>query len=467
MGGPPPRRFWGFGVIAGVEVWRDCYIQMFEEQAEIISSDPRVGGESLGSTILFLILPLWAQRGRGEGDSRATGGLARDDMEIYSQLVAICFSLCMLVILAGSSTLPLIAEQAYLTPRCTSCGQLPSMVTTPPRGELNNVSGAIIFVGYVLAALFFTAFLLYDLFTTYASLPTPHKQNIHAKLQIFSALAILSFAVLSYHMLSYLIVSYQAWATARDVTLPSTVFGRNGVLDAHGQVIELHIWTWLKTSILFQDSARTICGTSARFWWTGPALLMTMRWSVFMSIEGRRRDIPHLWAYALRSQILPVSFAQNLFFVALLLQPVLHVANNTVQLLPEKPMVPGILIYIWLLYLAPTSSETPSTTFMLIVLGIRLLLFYPLLLDKLSPLGSLYRRAHSSDQAHDAVYWTYLLLLGLIVIEMTRLPPVSGGPDDGDTFYFAPKAVNHNPSVSALGYDFLFALISGEIWRNR
>lgn len=35
-------------------------------------------------------------------------------------------------------------------------------------------------------------------------------------------------------------------------------------------------------------------------------------------LPGRRLGIPHLWAYALIAQILPVSFAMNLFFVAVL-----------------------------------------------------------------------------------------------------------------------------------------------------
>lgn len=46
-----------------------------------------------------------------------------------------------------------------------------------------------------------------------------------------------------------------------------------------------------------------------------------MAWSMLLAIEGRRRKIPHLWAYMALAQLVNLSFAQNLFYVALLLAP--------------------------------------------------------------------------------------------------------------------------------------------------
>lgn len=42
---------------------------------------------------------------------------------------------------------------------------------------------------------------------------------------------------------------------------------------------------------------------------------------MLLAIEGRRRNIPLLWCYQLLGQLVSLSFAQNLFFIALLLTP--------------------------------------------------------------------------------------------------------------------------------------------------
>lgn len=44
-------------------------------------------------------------------------------------------------------------------------------------------------------------------------------------------------------------------------------------------------------------------------------------WSLLLAIEGRRRHIPLLWSYQLLGQLVSLAYAQNLFFIALLLTP--------------------------------------------------------------------------------------------------------------------------------------------------
>ena len=58
-----------------------------------------------------------------------------------------------------------------------------------------------------------------------------------------------------------------------------------------------------------------------RRWWGQQVDLATISWSMLLAIEGRRRQIPYLWAYPLLSQTVSLSFAQNLFYIALLLTP--------------------------------------------------------------------------------------------------------------------------------------------------
>ena len=161
------------------------------------------------------------------------------------------------------------------------------MVSTDSTEEISNATGAIVFVGYVFAALFLTTFLIYSLLSTYLSLDSIYKRVIDKKLQVLTMLLCVSFCVLSYLMLSYLIVSYKkTWVTARNILLPIQSHELINIVGYSDRTPQLHFWQWLKTSTLFRNFAQTICMSSGAFFWTGQALVATMTWSVFMGVEG-------------------------------------------------------------------------------------------------------------------------------------------------------------------------------------
>ena len=151
-----------------------------------------------------------------------------------------------------------------------------------------NTTGAVVFLAYILAALLFLGLLCRDLVNAYISLPKSlrYQDSLQKQIQTFAGLAVLSFSVLSYHMIDYLIESYQDWASERDIEIPYRLYGKMGLLGPSHQRTSLLIWTWLRTSTLFKNFARTICEPYEHFWWTEQALLTTMAWSVFMSLEG-------------------------------------------------------------------------------------------------------------------------------------------------------------------------------------
>ena len=159
-----------------------------------------------------------------------------------------------------------------------------SFVSREP--PLYNLSGALIFTAYVFSALFLTAFITRSLVIQYKKSSHNRKHKREKRIQTFSALSVLSFSTLSYHMLNYLIVSYQVWSKSYGYQLPGSLFGSNSLHGPREQRVPLQIWSWLTTSTLFADFATTICSNNARFWWTQQALLVTMAWSVFMSLEG-------------------------------------------------------------------------------------------------------------------------------------------------------------------------------------
>ena len=155
---------------------------------------------------------------------------------------------------------------------------------------VHNLSGALIFTAYVISALSLTLLIAQNLYASHKKLKQSETskvtRDLGTRLQIFTALAVLSFSTLSYHMLFYLVISYRGWARENGITLPQQLLGDRSLLGSEDQRVQLYVWQWLTSSTLFQDFAQTICGTSARFWWTQQALLVTMAWTVFMSFEG-------------------------------------------------------------------------------------------------------------------------------------------------------------------------------------
>lgn len=330
---------------------------------------------------------------------------------------------------------------------------------------LYNLSGALILSAYVVSALFLTTNITLSLIKIHVYSPgsrsmTKHIDNEKTKLKslllIFSALAALSFSTLSYHMLNYLIVSYQAWATNRGSLVPHGLFGKNSILGPDGS-ISLHIWQCLTTSTLFQDFAQTICGNTARFWWTQQALFVTMAWSMFMSYEGRRREMPKLWAYAFISQILPVSFAQNLFFLAILQTPVpmpeevVWGPSPIVQFLP-------LVAYFGFVFLAPYVAGTRA--FVPVIFIIRLLLFCPLVLPTTVPSNIV--RTHLNVRDRFIAYMGSFKSMGVCAVLLFMFQTAVAVSDHGLSGTLS--AINDSPAASALGYDYMLCLVSAFTW---
>ena len=345
--------------------------------------------------------------------------------------------------------------------------------------ETANTTGAIVFVLYVVAALVITGFPCTNLVNTYLYLPKAlyQKHGLQQNVQIFAGLATLSFSVLSYHMMDYLIESYQQWANDRTIGLPDQLYGKGGLLGSASERTPLFIWTWLKTSTLFYSFAQTICKPYEHYIWTEQALLVTMGWCLFMSIEGElsfhlhanywsttiylsgpRRQIRHVWAYTVIAQILPISFAQNLFSLAMLMRP------KTKQ--PAEIWTPS-LVYravpplVYLIFVAIAPYLASARIFLAIVIVIRLLLLCPLLLEYFLPEEFGSKSSPVSAEALERGLFSYYFFgASYLLIFQVAVTMFS----NGFNLHRMLAAINDDPSVSTLGYDYLLSLISFATW---
>ena len=163
----------------------------------------------------------------------------------------------------------------------------------------NNVPGALIFITYILSALYLTFRISTSLYRSYTSSSfsppsrSPSKEpqarvshpSILLTATLALALAIVSFATLSWHMLSFLLASYTSWSNWHYIPLPSFEEGRK---------LPYLLWRWAANSRLFRDFAGEILGGKeigkgsgeAARWWTAGALWWSLGVGLWMGLEG-------------------------------------------------------------------------------------------------------------------------------------------------------------------------------------
>ncbi|KAL8693201.1 MAG: hypothetical protein Q9224_003797 [Gallowayella concinna] len=325
---------------------------------------------------------------------------------------------------------------------------------------IHNVVGATIFVGYVLAALYLSMLIVYDIYKAHKSIaPSSSNRGKHVSTQssLFIALAVLSFSTLSYHMLSYLIYSYQSWVTSKGIEALPGLPGSSDISTLSGLEFTQQIWQWLTESTLFQNFAETICKNSANFWWTQQALLVTMASALFISIEGTRRQVPHLWAYLAIGQILPISFAQNLFFLAMVVFPISDDGSATQIPSPLIQCLP-VAAYYLLLSKAPSSIGKPS--FISVVVLLRMLLLAPFIFRSaiFQASGFTTMSLQNAQSGYSTSYVLALFCSGVLFVQQT----IWALRENKVTEILA--AVNSDSAVSALGYDFIVYVVSYSAW---
>lgn len=316
----------------------------------------------------------------------------------------------------------------------------PSWTSTMTDASTNYV-GAGVFWMYITAALVLTGIILQTLYRLQATRAS--QQDLPRQpTWLFATLALASFGTLSYNMLQVLIQSFILWS--------------------HGQHspqllrYPTAIWQWSISSSLFQDFGEAIVANTARFLWVQSALLATLSICFYMGIEGRRHNVPRLWAFFALSQILPISFAQNLFYLALLLSD----SPAQPKRVPKFWSVANIAVYCSLLANAQLASGTQYL--ISLILAARVVLFTPLFLaeeeDGTSPVDKENPEAWiSGEGVQRIVTLVSLLMTGLKVAQTWQ---------EGLSMDKVLSALFSHPAVASLGCDFLFSIVSFLAWIN-
>jgi hypothetical protein len=331
--------------------------------------------------------------------------------------------------------------------------------------EPTNYLGATIFWLYIVFALVFTGKTLQTLFNLYTT-TYKTKESKHTKqIWLFSILALLSFVTLSATMLNVLIQSFNQ----RALLLQQSTSSKDSNAD-----LPLAIWNWSTTSSLFADFAEGLVQDSARFFWAQTALLATLSTVIYMGTEGRQRQIPQLWTFFALSQILPISFAQNLFYIALLLTSPDETAEGaaaesnstnsttTTQRILHFSKTHSILsaaAYCLCLALAQLYASTPAL--IPIILLARLSLLFPLLIPAqfypslASVPAKIPQDRATGDEVQRVVLKTALIMTCMKVYQALQ---------EGFSLEDVTVALWGHPAVLALGGDVFLCAVGFTAW---
>ncbi|KAI7159145.1 hypothetical protein KC349_g4362 [Hortaea werneckii] len=324
-----------------------------------------------------------------------------------------------------------------------------------------NYLGAALFWSYILAALAFTGLAIHTILNIN---PTTTRLKIHddakllaRSLRLFTCLATLSFATLSANMLHVLIHSFQHWHSALPPTHPIPTEPTTWLIS--------QISSWSTSSTLFQDFASAILASPARRIWTLSELGMAMSVCLHMGLEGRRRQMPTLYVFFALGQILPVSFAQGLFYLAVLRLDGVEAERSRSEghgrdggrekgliVIPSPAWVAGTcLAYGVCIAAACWLNETAFL--MPLVLVARLLLLAPRFL----PL-----RSYADDSVTVRAVQGALPLSFLVMVGYASLTAIL----DDDHGLSIPRALFSHPAVSSLGCDAVLSVISLALWNK-
>ncbi|KAJ3308446.1 hypothetical protein HDV04_001227 [Boothiomyces sp. JEL0838] len=122
------------------------------------------------------------------------------------------------------------------------------------------------------------------------------------KSRFFLLLALGSFLVTWYFMLEYFKDSYVQWKRE----------------SGNNVEFSLNILShWLEGTHLFDDAWKLVSvGYYQWFWSHQLCVFVVAVWTPFILYEGKRRNIPHIWAYMVIGQFVAISTASCLFYAA-------------------------------------------------------------------------------------------------------------------------------------------------------
>ncbi|KAF8816691.1 hypothetical protein BYT27DRAFT_7237833 [Phlegmacium glaucopus] len=318
--------------------------------------------------------------------------------------------------------------------------------------QLHHVVALSIFSTYFITILTLFSLILSDIWSLRASKPTKSSPRRNKRTAVFIGLTIASLAHTWYYMLKYMTWSFENY----ELGLSNS--------SAH-DLIHRYAY-WLHETSLFKEAWAVVCFHPVNWWWSEQLCLFTAgTWTVFIAIEGRRRNIKYLWAYMLLGQIVAISVASNLFYLALILsQPSVSSRNLSIKK-ANSTLVISVLLSLATVALSPFTSPK---TFLPNLLVMHALLFIPLISLPSSPevsstsrfsvdLKTLYRIIHLACVGIHVR--TIIAAIGSLNASSSRQTSISL-----DILNEVWTVLHSHPAQSSIGWDIIWTSFSFIVW---
>ncbi|XXH04800.1 hypothetical protein Hte_011222 [Hypoxylon texense] len=360
-----------------------------------------------------------------------------------------------------------------------------------------------------------------SLYTSYKSLgPAQDTRSRLAQrkklVPTFLALATAALSLATYTSVISASLSYKTWAYEHGLDDPELFIPEEEAVlqpETSSNPNFTYIAHWLSDTPIYFDALEIVAEKARRFWWGQQIDLATVAFSVLLSIEGKRRKIPLNTAFLALAHLVNLSFAQNLFYLALLLTPsplqsgvedlelpIAPVPTSKLSQLRNKFFSPkpkdwhlhplallGTLALSYgFIFFIPYAANTPS--FPAVVLFTRASTFLPLVLPAIAPMrwGTIQSHPHDAYSSYTTVFKTisaasFVLQAKASVLGLAYNTPNSHYHRHSTFFPWDLKertawersttavgkvlgSLSDHPAVQAVGWDALLCTLSLGIW---
>jgi len=311
--------------------------------------------------------------------------------------------------------------------------------------ELANAFAFTVFISYflVIGALFWIIL---------RSLPLPHPSTNKLKAWAFVGLTLGSLVHTWFHMFKFIAWSFGDYEAASPPDADAALINR--------------LTSWLLQTSLFKQAWAAVIFGPVNWWWSEQLCLYTAgAWTVFLATEGNFNRIKHLWAYMLLGQLVAISVASNMFYLALFLASTWQSppsSRNTPRIAPLYVSLP-VLLSLLAIAILPFNDEQTFLPNLLIMHG---LLIVPLL-----PFPCPYPVKSTRFTINIRTLYIVITIIVLILrtktihIAIGSLPPTSNVSGVSRVFNKAVyETLYSHPAQSSIAWDVLWTTISLFVW---
>ncbi|KAJ7248231.1 hypothetical protein B0H12DRAFT_1053123 [Mycena haematopus] len=256
---------------------------------------------------------------------------------------------------------------------------------------------------------------------------------------VFVALAVASFTHTWFYMFSFM-----AWSF--------TDYEQSTSASYTGNLIE-RMSKWLLDTSLFEQAWASVCFGKVNWWWSQQLCLYTVgAWTIFIATEGRRHQVKFVWAYMLLGQLVAISVASNLFYLALVL------AGPPSPSLAARPSNQWAPLSLWVPVLmslgtVATSPFTDERTFLPNLLLMHSLIVVPLLVPDTPQKPLLSLRIP-----------TLYVLVFVAALAMHTRATINAALSVTEFASSAWGTLHSHPAQSSIGWDVVWTSVSFVVW---